>query len=136
MVREDTRMNEKCPNQALGLIILTLGTLTNGDCSQGDSLPTQSPVAPTSTFETTPTLEVLTATGLPPTLEPTPASSGSAGDITVDANGASHAKLADLAVVDANVETRGRSHATVNPSGRLDAVARGALTSRILAVPP
>jgi hypothetical protein len=74
MVREDTRMNEKCPNQALGLIILILGILTNGGCSQGDSLPTHSPVAPTSTFETTPTLEVLTATGLPPTLERTPTS--------------------------------------------------------------
>ena len=51
--------------------------------------------------------------------------SGSAGDITVDANGGSHAKLADLAVVDANVEARGGSHATLNPCGRLDAVARG-----------
>ena len=74
MVREDTRMNEKSPNQALLLIILILGTLTISGCSQGDSLPTHSPVAPTSTFETTPTLEVLTATGITPTLEtmPTP----------------------------------------------------------------
>ena len=51
--------------------------------------------------------------------------SGSAGDLTVDADAGSHAKLGDLQVADANVEARGGSHATVHPSGRLDAVARG-----------
>ena len=61
--------------------------------------------------------------------------SGSAGDITVDANGGSHAKLADLAVVDANVEARSGSHVTVNPSGRLDAVARGGSHVKYLGSP-
>ena len=51
--------------------------------------------------------------------------SGSAGDLAVEADGGSHAKLGGLAVVDANVEARGGSHVTVNPSGRLDAVAKG-----------
>jgi len=51
--------------------------------------------------------------------------SGSAGDLAVEADGGSQAKLGDLAVVDANVEARGGSHVTVNPSGRLDAVAKG-----------
>jgi len=51
--------------------------------------------------------------------------SGSAGNLMIDAGGGSHANLADLVVVDANVEARGGSHATVNPSGRLDAVAKG-----------
>jgi hypothetical protein len=50
---------------------------------------------------------------------------GSAGDLTVEADGGSHAKLGNLMVADANIEARGGSHVTVNPSGRLDAVARG-----------
>lgn len=61
--------------------------------------------------------------------------SGSAEDITVDASSGSHAKLADLAVVNANVEARGGSHATVNPSGRLDAVARGGSHVKYLGSP-
>jgi hypothetical protein len=61
--------------------------------------------------------------------------SGSAGNLTVDVDGGSHAKLADLAVVDASVEARGGSHATVNPSGRLDAVAKGGSHVRYLGNP-
>ena len=60
---------------------------------------------------------------------------GSAGDLTVEADGGSHAKLADLKVVDANVEARGGSHVTVNPSGRLDAFARGGSHVRYLGSP-
>ncbi len=51
--------------------------------------------------------------------------SGSAGNLMIDANGGSHVKLADLAVVDANVEANGGSHVTVNPSSTLDVVAKG-----------
>lgn len=61
--------------------------------------------------------------------------SGSAGNLMVAVDGGSHAKLADLAVVDANVEARGGSHATVNPSGRLDAVAKGGSHVRYLGSP-
>jgi hypothetical protein len=61
--------------------------------------------------------------------------SGSAGNLMVEVDGGSHAKLADLAVVDANVEARGGSHATVNPSGRLDAVAKGGSHVRYLGSP-
>jgi len=51
--------------------------------------------------------------------------SGSAGNLMIDANGGSHVKLADLAVVDANVEANGGSHVTVYPSSTLDVVAKG-----------
>jgi len=51
--------------------------------------------------------------------------SGSAVNLTVDANGGSQAKLGNLAVLNAVVDAGGGSHVTVNPSGRLDAVARG-----------
>jgi hypothetical protein len=61
--------------------------------------------------------------------------SGSAGDLTVAANGGSHAKLADLLVVNASVDARGGSHATVNPSGRLDAVVKGGSHVRYLGSP-
>ena len=61
--------------------------------------------------------------------------SGSAGDLTIDTDGGSHAKLANLAVVDASVNARGGSHATVNPSGRLDAVAKGGSHVRYLGSP-
>jgi hypothetical protein len=61
--------------------------------------------------------------------------SGSAGDLTVAANGGSHAKLADLLVVNASVDARGGSHATVNPSGTLDAVVKGGSHVRYLGSP-
>lgn len=51
--------------------------------------------------------------------------SGSAGNLMVDVDVGSHANLGILAVVDANVSASGVSHATVNPSGRLDAAAKG-----------
>ena len=51
--------------------------------------------------------------------------SGIAGDLTIDADGGSHAKLADLQVVNASVDASGGSHVTVNPSGKLDAIAKG-----------
>jgi hypothetical protein len=59
-------MKEKWQTQTLPLFILILGSLTISGCSQGASIPTHSPVAPTSTIEPTPTPEVLTATGLTP----------------------------------------------------------------------
>jgi hypothetical protein len=65
-------MNDKGSPQALPLIILILGAFAISGCSQADSIPTHSPVAPTSTIEPTPTPEVLAATGLTPTLEATP----------------------------------------------------------------
>jgi hypothetical protein len=61
--------------------------------------------------------------------------SGSAGNLTVDADGGSHAKLADLTVVDADVDASGGSHVTINPSGRLDAVAKGGSHVRYLGNP-
>jgi hypothetical protein len=61
--------------------------------------------------------------------------SGSAQNLTIDAGGGSHAKLTDLAVVDAKVDGRGGSGATVHPSGRLDAVARGGSYVRYLGSP-
>jgi hypothetical protein len=61
--------------------------------------------------------------------------SGTAGGLIVAANGGSHAKLAGLAVVDASVEANGGSHVTVNPSGRLDAVAKGGSHVRYLGSP-
>jgi hypothetical protein len=67
----NSSMDEKGPNPALVIIILILGTLPNSGCTQGGSIPTHSPVAPTSTIETIPTLEELVATGLTPTLETT-----------------------------------------------------------------
>ena len=51
---------------------------------------------------------------------------GSAGDLTVNAAGASTVDLADFPVADANVEAIGASEVTVNASGRLDADASGA----------
>jgi hypothetical protein len=65
-------MNDKGSTQTLPLIILVLSAFVISGCLQGDSIPTHSPVAPTSTIETMPTLEVLTATGFTPTLEATP----------------------------------------------------------------
>jgi hypothetical protein len=59
-------MNEKGPLQTLLLIIAIGGILTISGCSQVDSIPTHSPVAPTPTSGPTPTPEVLTATGLTP----------------------------------------------------------------------
>jgi len=61
--------------------------------------------------------------------------SGSAGDLAIDARGGSHAKLADLKVDNANVEASGGSHATVNPSGTLDAVAKGGSHVKYLGSP-
>jgi len=51
--------------------------------------------------------------------------SGSAGDLTLDVSGGSHAKLGNLDVVDADVKSSGGSHATVSPSGTLNADASG-----------
>jgi hypothetical protein len=59
-------MNEKGPLQTLLLIIAIGGILTISGCSQVDSIPTHSPVAPTPTSGSTPTPEMLTATGLTP----------------------------------------------------------------------
>jgi hypothetical protein len=42
--------------------------------------------------------------------------SGSAGDLMIDTDGGSHAKLADMAVVNAKVNANGGSEATVNPT--------------------
>lgn len=61
--------------------------------------------------------------------------SGSAQNLTINAGGGSQAKLVDLAVVDANVNARGGSGATVRPSGRLDAVAKGGPHIRYLGSP-
>ena len=61
--------------------------------------------------------------------------SGSAADLTVEAGGGSHAKLADLQVVNASVMASGGSHATVNPSGTLDAVAKGGSHVKYLGSP-
>ena len=61
--------------------------------------------------------------------------SGSAADLTVDAGGGSHAKLAGLKVDNANVEASGGSHATVHPSGTLDAVAKGGSHVKYLGSP-
>ena len=131
LARWNTSMNDKGSSQTLPLFILILSEFVISGCSQADSIPTHSPVASTSTIEPTPTHEVLTVTGLTKTLEATSTSSGSARDITVDANGASHAKLADLAVIDANVEATGDSHVSVNPSGRLDTFAKGGLSRHV-----
>lgn len=51
--------------------------------------------------------------------------SGAAGNLTVDASGGSHARLANFAVLDASIDASGGSHTTVNPSGKMDAVANG-----------
>jgi hypothetical protein len=61
--------------------------------------------------------------------------SGSAEDLTLGVEGGSQAELADLAVVDAKVDARGASQATVRPSGRLDVVAKGGSTVRYLGNP-
>ena len=51
---------------------------------------------------------------------------GSANDIDIQASGASHFKLSDLAVVDAEINLSGASDATINASGRLDGDLSGA----------
>ncbi len=51
---------------------------------------------------------------------------GSAGDLVVDASGASLAKLADFTVDNASVNLSGASNGTVNLGGRLDADLSGA----------
>lgn len=51
---------------------------------------------------------------------------GSANDIDIGASGASHVKLSGFSVVDATVNLRGASTATINASGRLDGDLSGA----------
>jgi serine/threonine-protein kinase len=51
--------------------------------------------------------------------------SGSAENLTLNVSGGSHGKLGNLEVVDADVDANGGSHATVHPSGTLDASASG-----------
>ena len=51
---------------------------------------------------------------------------GAATDIDIEASGASHFKLSDLSVVDAEVNLSGASDATINASGRLDGNLSGA----------
>jgi hypothetical protein len=52
--------------------------------------------------------------------------SGSAGDVVVDASGASTIDLANFPVADARVDASGASKVTVDASGTLDADASGA----------
>jgi hypothetical protein len=59
-------MSKKGPIHTVPLIILILGALTICGCSLEDTIPTHLPLAPTLTFEPTPTPEVLTATGQAP----------------------------------------------------------------------
>ena len=51
---------------------------------------------------------------------------GSAGNLRLNVSGASHADLERLLIKDANVDADGASHATVHPSGKLQARASGA----------
>ena len=51
---------------------------------------------------------------------------GSANDIDIGASGASHVRLSDFSVVDAEVNLSGASDATINASGRLDGDLSGA----------
>jgi hypothetical protein len=51
---------------------------------------------------------------------------GSAGNLRLNVSGASHADLEQLQIKDANVDADGASHATVRPSGKLQARASGA----------
>ncbi len=45
---------------------------------------------------------------------------GSANDIDIEASGASHVRLSDFSVLDAEVNLSGASNGTINASGRLD----------------
>jgi hypothetical protein len=51
---------------------------------------------------------------------------GSASDATIEASGASKARLSDFTVKDAEVKLSGASNASINASGRLDADLSGA----------
>ena len=51
---------------------------------------------------------------------------GSANDIDIGASGASHVGLSGFSIVDATVNLRGASNATINASGRLDGDLSGA----------
>jgi hypothetical protein len=51
---------------------------------------------------------------------------GTAGNLRLNVSGASHADLEELQIKDANVDVDGASHATVHPSGNLQARASGA----------
>jgi hypothetical protein len=51
---------------------------------------------------------------------------GTAGNLRLNVSGASHADLEELQIKDANVDVDGASHATVHPSGKLQARASGA----------
>jgi len=51
---------------------------------------------------------------------------GTAGNLRLNVSGASHADLEQLQIKDANVDADGASHATVRPSGKLQARASGA----------
>ena len=60
---------------------------------------------------------------------------GSASDVTVDVSGASHLRLADLKVENANVILSGASNGTINLDGRLDAELSGASTLEYIGEP-
>lgn len=60
---------------------------------------------------------------------------GSTGDLVIDADGASRAKLADFTVENANVKFSGASTGTINVYGRLDADLSGASTLAYLGDP-
>ena len=51
---------------------------------------------------------------------------GSAGDVDIEASGASQVELSDFSVVDADINLSGASGATINASGRLDGNLSGA----------
>ena len=59
-------MNDMGSTHTPPLIFLVLCPFVISGCSQADSIPAHSPVAPASTIEPTPMPEVLTATGLTP----------------------------------------------------------------------
>jgi hypothetical protein len=60
---------------------------------------------------------------------------GTAGNLRLNVSGASHADLEGLQIKDANVDADGASHATVRPSGRLQARASGASNVRYAGQP-
>ena len=60
---------------------------------------------------------------------------GSADSIAADGSGASHLKLADLKVGNANIILSGASHGTVNLEGKLDADLSGASTLAYIGEP-
>jgi hypothetical protein len=60
---------------------------------------------------------------------------GSAGNLRLNVSGASHANLLQFQVKDANVDVDGASHATVHPSGKLQARASGASSIRYAGQP-